>query len=254
MHHAYIDRLSLMNSPVHRLDPRTKLVCTGLFCMLVVSWPQARLGWIALCLLPLGAAVVISRLPLPYLLKRCVMLSPLAATVAVFFPFTHASGQVLASVGPLNLYADGLLLAGGILARFLLTVLAATVLACSTPFASLLKAMATLRVPRLFIMVLAFLYRYLFVLVDEADRMRRARDSRTPRPGGLGRFMAARGMLGMLFIRAFDRSDRIYSAMLARGFDGSVQTMQQLSFGRADAAAAAAFAVYLCGVVAVLRM
>jgi len=239
-----------MDSPVHRLDPRTKIACALAFCGIVVSMPALHPAKLAWCVPPLCAALGLSRLPLGYLLKRCLMLSPFVATVVIFFPFTGGGAHV-ASIGPLKIHSGGLLMSGSILARFFLTVLAALILACSTPFALLLKGLARFKLPRLFIMVLSFLYRYLFVLVDEADRMRRARDSRCPSTGGIAAARAVPGMLGMLFIRTYDRSDRVYSAMLARGFDGEVRTLNELAFGRNDALAAAAFAAYFAVVFAV---
>ena len=246
MHHAYADQLSSMDSPVHRLDPRTKIACTLLYCAIVVSVPTPRWGLLGLCVPPLCGALAVSRLPLGYLLKRCLMLSPLVLTVVIFFPLTGTGGARVAAIGPLEVRTDGLWMGAGIAARFLLTILAVLVLACTTPFAVLLRGLARFRVPRLFIMVLSFLYRYLFVLVDECDRMRRARDSRCPRARGVA--MAAPGMLAMLFIRTYDRSDRVYAAMLARGFDGTVRTVGELAFAARDAAVAAAFAVYFAAV------
>ncbi|HUU68538.1 MAG TPA: cobalt ECF transporter T component CbiQ [Planctomycetota bacterium] len=253
MHHAYVDQLSAMSSPVHRLDPRTKIICTLAFCGIVVSVPADRLALLAWCVPPLCAALAVSRLPLLYFLKRCLLLSPFVATVLVFFPFTQHSGTEVARVGPLHVYSGGLLMSAVLAARFLCTVLAALILACTTPFAALLRGLEKFRVPRLFIMVLSFLYRYLFVLVDESDRMRRARDSRSPRPGGAGALRAAPGMIGMLFIRTYDRSERVYSAMLARGFHGTVRTLDELHFHAADAAVLAGFAAYFIAVFIVAR-
>jgi len=244
MHHAYVDQLSGRSSPIHRLDPRTKIVCTLVFCGIVVSVPADRLPLLGWCVPPLAAALALSRLPLVYFLRRCLLLSPFVATVLLLFPFTQHSGSELAQIGPLRVYSGGLLMSAGLAARFLCTVLAALILACTTPFAALLRGLEKFRVPRLFIMVLSFLYRYLFVLVDEGDRMRRARDSRSPRPGGVAALRAAPGMVGMLFIRTYDRSERVYSAMLARGFDGTVRALDELRFHPADAAALAGFAAY----------
>jgi len=253
MHHAYVDRLSGMSSPMHRLDPRTKIICTLAFCGVAVSVPADRLALLAWCAPPLIAALAVSRLPLVYFLKRCLLLSPFVATVLVLFPFTQHSGTELARVGPLVVYSGGLLMSVGLAARFLCTVLAALILACTTPFAALLRALEGFRIPRLFIMVLSFLYRYLFVLVDESDRMRRARDSRSPRPGGAATLRATPGMVGMLFIRTYDRSERVYSAMLARGFDGAVRTLDELHFHFADAAVLIGFAAYFIAAFIIAR-
>ena len=251
MHHAYVDQLSSKDSPVHRLDPRTKIACALAYCAIVVSVPMPRWDLLGLCVPPLCLALALSRLPLRYLLKRCLMLSPLVLTVVIFFPFTNASGARILTIGPLAVHAGGLWMSAGIVARFLLTIVAVLMLACTTPFAMLLRGLARFRVPRLFIMVLSFLYRYLFVLVDESDRMRRARDSRCP--GARGMAMAAPAMLAMLFIRTYDRSDRVYAAILARGFDGTVRTVNELAFAARDGAVAGAFAAYFAAVFLLAR-
>jgi cobalt/nickel transport system permease protein len=114
-----------------------------------------------------------------------------------------------------------------------ISVQAAIVLASSTPFPELLAAMRAIRVPRLLVAIFSLMWRYLFVLVDEAMRLLRARAARSGRsdqpglrPGGslAWRGRVAGGMAGNLFLRAYERSDRIYMAMVSRGYDGEIRT------------------------------
>jgi cobalt/nickel transport system permease protein len=89
------------------------------------------------------------------------------------------------------------------------------------------------------------MYRYIFVLTDEVMRMRQARDSRNFGGGRLRQLKTIGHMIGTLFIRSYERGERIYAAMLARGFDGQIRSLHQLNFKRADAYFSAAFALVL---------
>jgi cobalt/nickel transport system permease protein len=115
-----------------------------------------------------------------------------------------------------------------------ISVQAAILLAATTSFPDLLVAMRALHVPRLLVSIFGLMWRYLFVLVDEATRLMRARLARSgqsdrpgARPGGSlsWRARVTGGMAGSLFLRAFDRSDRIYMAMVSRGYDGEARSL-----------------------------
>jgi cobalt/nickel transport system permease protein len=124
-------------------------------------------------------------------------------------------------------------------AKSFLSVLAALTLAASTPWVRLLDALATLHVPRPLVLVIQFLGRYLFVVTDQASRMRLAAQSRQGagrRQGLVRRFHAAAGAVGVLFARSWERADGIYRAMLARGFTGSYPAPPAASFHARDAA------------------
>jgi len=119
-----------------------------------------------------------------------------------------------------------------IMLRAWLSVQAAILLVATTRFPDLIHALEHLRVPRLLVTVIAFLYRYLFVLTDEVLRMTRARQARSAsaadrRSGGsvFWRAHVAGNMVGQLFLRSYARSDRIYNAMLARGYAGQMRTL-----------------------------
>jgi len=121
-----------------------------------------------------------------------------------------------------------------------ISVQAAIILASSTPFPDLLAAMRAVRIPRLLVAIFALMWRYLFVLVDEVLRLIRARaarsghsDRRDLRPGGnwAWRARVTGGMAGNLFMRALERSDRIYMAMVSRGYDGEVRTLSLPALG-----------------------
>jgi cobalt/nickel transport system permease protein len=145
-------------------------------------------------------------------------------------------GEVLWSLtlGPwtLNITQPGLERFISIALKSWISVQMAIVLAASTPFPDLMVAMRAVRVPRLLVAIFGLMWRYLFVFADEALRLIRARQARsgeTDQPGlktggsVVWRARIAGGMAGNLFLRAFERSDRIYMAMVARGYDGEVR-------------------------------
>ena len=134
--------------------------------------------------------------------------------------------------------AEGVEFFASVLIKSWISVTAAVLLTSTTPPLRLLAALRALRLPAILVAVVMLMYRYLFVLVDEAQRMLRARTARSaaigPRSGGsiVWRAKSAGGMAGSLFIRTLDRSERIYMAMLARGYDGSIRQQSTAPIGR----------------------
>ncbi|MGH7128922.1 MAG: energy-coupling factor transporter transmembrane component T family protein, partial [Planctomycetaceae bacterium] len=113
-----------------------------------------------------------------------------------------------------------------ILLRSTLSFLAVLWLVNVTPFDELLRTLRRLWVPAVLVAMLAFMHRYVFVLWDEQDRMRRARAARTFRAGSLwSRWTTAATQIGMLLLRSMQRAERVHKAMLARGWDGRVRTL-----------------------------
>jgi cobalt/nickel transport system permease protein len=226
-------------SIVHRLDPRLKLLATLATVLVVTITPPP--AWHAFLLLGvLGwAAVLASGIPVTTMLRRASIALPLAGMAALSVPFTQA-GKTLWSGGlfswTLTITDQGLWLFLSVIAKAWLSVLVSGLLVATTPFPELLKAMRTLRVPAVLVTIVSFTYRYLFVLVDEAQRLQRAREARSAGAGGtaLWRSKVLGGMIGSLFIRSYERSERIYQAMLSRGYAGQLHSMTQLAWGARD--------------------
>jgi cobalt/nickel transport system permease protein len=107
----------------------------------------------------------------------------------------------------------------GIMMKSTLSLFAMILLSNTTPFTDLLAVLRRIHVPHILITILALMYRYLFVLIDEAERMRRARESRSPGAGRSSRWVAHAGLIGQLFVRSSERAERIYAAMSARGWE-----------------------------------
>lgn len=152
--------------------------------------------------------------------------------------------QVIATLqlGPLTLTisADGLRRFLTILLGSWLSVQVALLLAFTTPFHDLVDGLRELRIPRIIIAIISFMYRYLAVLADEGARMTRARDARSalgPRGGGGSirwRATVTGRMVGSLFLRAYERSERIYAAMQARGFEGEFRHLGARALSRSE--------------------
>ncbi len=235
MHHAYIDRFASGDSPVHRLDARAKLVAVVVFTALVVSVPKYQVAALfPYAILPF-ALLAFGGIPLGFVAKHLLLVSPFVVFVAIFNPL-YDPQPMLVRVGPWGGWVRaGVVSCANICGKFVLTVSALVALVSTTPFSELLKALSWLRLPRLFIIELSFLYRYLFVLIEEVMRLRRARDCRTVGPSRLGwRLRVTGGIVGNLFLRTLERGERVYAAMLARGFDGSVKTLTRFRMRASD--------------------
>ena len=178
MHHSYVDELAHRPGALRQRDPRAKILLCGAFVVQVVLSTGPTL---AADLLLLGLVVALARLPVIYLLRRLLLLLPFALAVTVLVPFSRAGTPLWRlELGPVawSLTREGLAQAGLMAARAMLGATAVLVAVSITPFSGLLRGLRSLGVPRLLVMVLAFLYRYLFVLVDEAMRMGRAARAR----------------------------------------------------------------------------
>jgi len=225
-----MDTLAMGDSPLHRLDPRAKLIATMAFIVSVVSFGKYELT----ALLPFFAypliQVTAGGLPPSYLARKVLIVSPFALFVGMFNPLMDR--DILVTIGDVGI-SGGWISFVSILLRFTLTVSAALVLISLTGFNSVCSALEKLRVPRTFVVQLLFLYRYIFVLVEEAARMSRARALRSFDSRGMG-FKPFVSLLGNLLLRTLDRAQRIHTAMCCRGFDGHVPALRPMRFGAAD--------------------
>lgn len=247
MHIHALDTYLPGDSPVHRLDPRVKLVLTVLFILTAALTPDQ--AWLIFGVLEglILVAILASRVGLGVVQKRSALALPFllaALTVALARPGEVGPGQPQGLPLPGTPWAisqAGLWRFLSIVARSYLSVQAAVLLAATTPFPDLLWGMRTLKVPRLLVAVGGFLYRYLFVLADEARRMMQAREARSASADGQrsGRSVVWRArvtgaMAGTLFLRAYERSERIWAAMVARGYDGEVRVLSAPTLRPAD--------------------
>jgi cobalt/nickel transport system permease protein len=251
MRHSFLDQYSDRDSPVHRLDPRAKLVATLAFIAAVVLTPSASWLTYGLCFIIIAALILMSRVPLLYILRRSLVIIPFVLLVAIFIPF-FKEGEVAGSFSlgqwHISVSRSGLQLLATILAKSWLSILSLVLLTSTTGFARLLKGLEQLHLPRVMVMLLSFMYRYIFLLTDEVMRMKQARDSRSFGGKRLRQIGAVGNMIGTLFIRSYERGERVYAAMVARGFDGHSRTLDSLQFRRVDAAFTAAMVAAIAGI------
>jgi cobalt/nickel transport system permease protein len=221
---SYLDTLSYQKTPVHQLDPRAKLVTTLLFVAIVLSFDKyAIAALIPFVIYPVVLAALGS-LPITYLMSKILIAAPLALFVGIFNPFFDRA--VMVHLGSISI-SGGWVSFASIMLRFALTVSAALILIASTGFNSVCMALEKMGTPKIFAAQLLFLYRYLFVLTDEAARMVRARSLRTFEGRGM-EFRVFIHMVGQLLLRTLDRAKRIHLAMRCRGFDGEIRVVRPL--------------------------
>jgi cobalt/nickel transport system permease protein len=227
-----LDRLSLRDTAVHRLDPRAKVVATMLFVVAVVSFPRYEvLSLLPFFLFPVLMATL-GDIPAGYVAKKVVAVSPFALFVGMFNPlFDPGTVAILPGVT----VSAGWVSFASILLKFALTISAALLLIATTSFPGICRGLRRMGAPALFVSQLLFLYRYLFVLLEETVRVVRARDMRSFGGRGTGMRVFVR-IVGTLFLRTVERAERIYGAMLARGFRGEVPSMGREALRIEDAA------------------
>ncbi len=173
----------------------------------------------------------ISQVPLTYVVARTLILLPFVLLAGLARPWTHGLDVTLF---------------GALLLRSTLCLMILILLTNTTRFAELLRGLRKLGCPRILVLNLGFLYRYVFVLTDEVLRMRQARDCR--RVGRLGlraELKTLGGMLGTLLIRSFERAERMYQAMLSRGYSGEIPTMPTRRFSWRDLAFLSGLALFI---------
>lgn len=227
---SYLDTLSYQDTLIHRLDPRAKLLTTLMFIVCVVSFNKYTITALIPFVIYPVVLIALGQLPLGYLLKKILVAVPFAFFIGIFNPLLDR--EVAAHLGPIGV-SGGWISFTSLMIRFALTVSAALILIASTGFNSVCMALEKMGTPRSFAVQLLFLYRYIFVLADEASRLVRARSLRAF--GGKGMGIRVYGsMIGQLLLRTLDRAQRIHLAMCCRGFDGEIRILRQLHFSRQD--------------------
>lgn len=226
-----LDLFARRQTPVHRIDPRAKVLVTLAYLVTVISFGKYEVSRLLPLLLYPVAIIVIGQLPVPYLAGKLLLASPFALLVGIFNPLFDRAAMM--QIGALEV-SGGWISFASILLRFALTLAAALILVATTGFHSVCMALTRLGVPRVFVTQLMLLYRYIFVLADEAARMMQAWSLRSVS----GRAMSPKvfsALIGQLLLRALDRAHRLHAAMLSRGFDGSFRTVSTLNFTHRDA-------------------
>lgn len=227
MHHVVLERWSRGASVLHRRDPRAKTAALLVFLVVLATAHRNLPIFAAGLAILLVAGVAAAKLPVGGALARS----------ALVLPFTLIFGAICWAAGD---PARGL----AVVLKSYLSALAVLLVVSTTPMPDVLDALESFGVARYVLMVAQFIYRYLFVISEEAQHMRKAAVSRGATAAGVARsregFRAAAGALAVLFARSYGRAEDIHRAMLARSFPGRFRTLGTRHFGRSDAAFLAA--------------
>ena len=219
-------------SLVHRLDPRGKIVVAALFAVLVAvskSYP-ATLAGLALALLWLALA----RLPVKQVIVRLLVVNSFIFFLWIVLPFTYP-GDPAFHWGPLAATRQGLLFTGLITLKSNAIIIGLIALIATVPVVTLGQAMHNLRLPDKLCHLLLFTYRYLYVFEEEFHRLVQAMKIRGFRPRtNLHTYRSYAYLAAILLVRSYDRADRVFQAMLCRGFHGTFYSLRTFPWQRRD--------------------
>jgi cobalt/nickel transport system permease protein len=211
-----LERYRQTDGPLHRLSAKAKLVCTLAFVVAVVA--TALWAWqiLAAEALLLAFAVGVSGIPPAELFKRWLAFLLLVGFLTLVVAPHHVEQPALGTAGVVL----------GLIAKNSLAFVSVLTLSGVTPFPKLLAALRELRIPTVLVATLHFMYRYVHVLLEELDRMAKARRSRSYRRSGLLDWGLLTSLISVLFLRAFERGERVHAAMVARGWDGDPRVLE----------------------------
>jgi cobalt/nickel transport system permease protein len=242
MHHHYIDRFAYQDSPIHRLDPRAKILAVLAYTLALISLNKYTFPSPWFLILP-AVMLAWGGIPIWFVIRHTLIVSPFIACVVVFSALFDRTPVAITS----NLtIAGGWVTATTILIRFVLGMAVLIALASTTRFPELLRGLERLGMPRLLVAQLRFLYRYLFLLVDQAMHLRQARRARDAGRGPWSwRWRSSAGLIGVLFIRTLEQAERTHLAMIARGYGGSIRLARPLKWAGRDTLFLVAVGAYL---------
>jgi cobalt/nickel transport system permease protein len=204
---------------LHRMAPECKVLAAVLFVFVVVLTPRESFWAFAIYAAVIGALAVAAQLPLVTLGRRLVLELPFLA-FAFFLPFIGRGERV--DVFGLSLSVDGLWGAWNILVKGTIGVAASSVLVATTDTRDILRGLERLHLPKAFVAIASFMLRYLEVIAGEMRAMRVARLSRGDDPRWIWHTRGIAASAGTLFVRSYERGERVYLAMAARGYDGTM--------------------------------
>jgi len=230
---SYLARDSLM----HTRDPRIKTAGIVLFTLFVIITDPGSFQAFWLYGAILLALIILSKIPAGIVLARSLVIVPFVVLIALSIPFFHGvhvlwkhqTGGI-----ELKITQEGLLIAWGCIIKAYLSTSALIILICTTTTPSILKALESFRIPRLFVMVLSFMIRYIHVLADEMGKMIQGKRSRSAGKHWLIDVKVMSCIAGVLFLRSFEKGEMVHNAMSARGYSGTIHTLDELSMDTGD--------------------
>lgn len=202
MRRDFLDRYSRLASPIHRAPAGLKLLLALILVIATVLVAMSQTLWFAGVAFILLVVAAYSRVPPSFLVKRMVLLEPFVLGVALLAIFQPNGGKVFTSI----------------VIKSSLCLFTMVLLSNTTPFAELLRVLKRIGLPAILVTTLALMYRYLFVLMDETERLQRARKCRSFHRDRARAWQSLGMVIGQLFVRSTERAERIYAAMCARGW------------------------------------
>jgi cobalt/nickel transport system permease protein len=232
--HEFFDHHREGDSLVHQFDPRFKLTMMVLFILVVLLIParQGQLFLYYICI-PIFLALA-SKISIFHFLSKILKIYPMILIISIFIPFFSSGNDLLFQWGFLKVYKNGLEKFFMINVKSFLAIAMSVVLTTTTDMSRLLRGMEKLKIPPITISILAFMYRYIFLLVDEVEKMIMAFQSRYLKLSFLQRIKIFSQIIGILFIRTYERGERIYLAMESRGFRGKIHILNDLEWNGKD--------------------
>lgn len=214
-----LDINSKQSSFWHSLAPKTRVLSVLILVFAIALTPNGRwLTWAIYGVSVLGL-VLLTKVTLPVLLKRIAVEFAFVAVI-LFGTLFRSGGELVWSWGIIKITSEGLTVLGSVTIKALLSLLMLNLLTLTTSVPALLNGLIALKMPPLLVAILASMYRYISVLIGEFNAMRRAATSRNLTGNTGWQRQVIGNMIGALFIRTYERGDRVYQAMLARGYQG----------------------------------
>lgn len=204
-------------SALHRLQPQAKIAAAFLFVFAVVATPREALWAFAIYAVILIGLATYASLGVRFVATRMLIEVPFVVA-ALLFPFI-AGGETVSVLG-IELSVSGLWDMWNVLAKATLGLMTSIVLAGTTEIPTMLRGLDALRVPRVITAIMGFMIRYLDVVLGEFRRMRVAMRSRAYNPTWIGQAKPYAASAGAIFVRSYERGERVYLAMASRGYDG----------------------------------
>jgi len=254
MRHEFFDHHREGNSLLHRFDPRLKLTMMLFFIAAVVLTSSEKNILFLLytgMVLPLA---IMSQVSLLHFLGKLLKLYPMIFFISIFVPFFPAQGDVSYHFGFITIYEKGFDKFLLINIKAILAIFMSILVTTTTDLMLLLRGMEKLRIPKLAISIVSFMYRFIFLLIDEVERMILAFQSRYFRLSLKNRIKIFANMIAVLFIRTYERGERIFLAMESRGFKGEVYSYTDLKWKKSDSVALSIFVIMLFGPLIVLYL
>jgi cobalt/nickel transport system permease protein len=225
MKHHFLDEESAIESPIRSLNPKTKFITIIVVVFLIVSTPADAFSVFLLYLALALVLIIISRVPVTVFLKRVLLALPFVLVALAAVPFAQdgpgATSYTL-GIGAVSVSRTGFLLVFNVMSKSILSIVFLTLLISSTPFRDLVTGLRELRIPSFLTDTISFMYQYVFIIIDEIQRVAFARDARLYGNRWIWQAPVIGYMIGSIFVRSFERGERIFLAMKARGYDGRI--------------------------------